>query len=240
VAPIGFLHRAFIFAAVTSVPLPGWAQDTTTTAASCTYASCALRMSGTSILAGTDGRKVGSFGFLSAPRLGPWIGVSDSASYHFQVVEDNFVSGQVMSLSGLVLSTLGIVATSGWEGSDRGWIGIGVTAVGLGLEIWGGRKTRRAYDAMQSAIWWYNGSLSGDPIPSDAGGGRGPIVPFGATPEHRGRAGVVLGSALGLAAGLAISSRHPASETAQGLGETLVVGALGGLVGWRIGVHLPR
>lgn len=216
-------------------PSDGLAQDTPSRSSDCTYATCALRMSGRSILAGAEGRKVGSFGFLSAPQLRPWVATSDSASHYLRIVEENYVTGGVLTFSGVILSALGIIAAGGWEGSDKEWIGVGAAVTGLSLSIIGGGRTSRARDAMQSAIWWYNGDLV------DSAGPDGErIVPFVAAPQHRGRAGVVIGSVVGLAAGMAVSSRDSSTETAEGLATTLLVGGAGGLIGWRVGLGLSR
>jgi hypothetical protein len=40
--------------------------------------------------------------------------------------------------------------------------------------------------------------------------------------------------------GLAVSSRDSSITVGQGLAETTVLGAVGGLLGWRVGLSFPR
>ena len=61
--------------------------------ASCSYETCALRLSRRAVLAGREGREVASYGFFAAPRLRPLIELSDSASYYVGIVEENHTSG---------------------------------------------------------------------------------------------------------------------------------------------------
>ena len=53
--------------------------------------------------------------------------------------------------------------------------------------------------------------------------------------RHRGRNGLIIASVTGSGAGFAVGSRHPASETTEGIVETLMGGRLEALLGWRIG-----
>lgn len=214
-------------------PWAATAQAVPRESAPCTYRTCALRMQGSDILAGVQGRKIASFGLLSAPELRPWIEVSDSARHYVERLEGNYVSGQVAGLSGSLLWLAGFVAAGAWEDSDKTWVGVGVSALGLGLSTWGRRRVSRARDAVQSAIWWYNESLAG------MAPGRSIPAPVH-QPQHRGRAGAVLGTAVGIAAGLLVSSRHASDETAQGIAETAAFGAAGGFIGWRIGLQVTR
>jgi hypothetical protein len=202
----------------------------------CTYAACALRLRGNTIVAGTEGRAVGSFGFFSPPQLRPWIEVSDSASAYLRLAEASYTSGQVLSLVGMVTVIAGVVVSSTWH-DDAGRAGAlaaqlgGFTALAIG-----GRRVGRARDAVQTAIWWYNGALAGSPVAPRTG--PRPTVQELRLPAsaHGGRNGLILGSLAGLGVGLAVSARHPASETTQGVLETLGIGAVGAFIGWRIGV----
>lgn len=220
------------------VPLPGAAQEPAPRPDVCTYAACALRVQGNDILAGTEGRKVTSFGFLDAPRLVPWAATSDSAAHYLAIVEDDYVPGRVFSLTGVVLTWAGITAAGAWEGSDKAWVGLAVSVLGLGGVVHGDARQRRARRALHSAIWWYNGSLATDQIPGSVP--RDEIAPFLRPPGDRRRGGLVVGSIVGLGAGLAVSSRHQSEEVAAGLSETLAIGALGGFLGWTIGRNLER
>lgn len=83
-----------------TVPRTAAAQAETTFVTRCTYAACALRMSGNAVLAGREGRKIASFGLFSAARLRPWIQVSDSATDYTEIIEHDYVSGEVPTRSG--------------------------------------------------------------------------------------------------------------------------------------------
>jgi hypothetical protein len=48
------------------------------------------------------------------------------------------------------------------------------------------------------------------------------------------------GSVAGLGVGLAVSSRHSASETTEGIIETLIGGGVGAFLGWQIGRSAGR
>lgn len=213
------------------------AQSDTIPPTPCTYDSCALRMKGSTLLAGRDGLEVTSFGFLSAPKLRPWIEVSDSAASYALIVEHDYVSGQALTLSGILLALGGLVAIQGWNESSARWIGVGATAASLPMFLIGGRKVRRARDAMGSAIWWYNCTLAdASDRPGSGISPPAPLVPF----EHRGRAGLALGSVAGLSVGLAVSSRHDSSETVEGLTETIAFTAVGAFLGQLIGKGISR
>ena len=128
-------------------------------ASDCDYASCALRIHGRSILAGEAAREVGRYGRFSSPEVGPLMEVSDSASYYFSIVEENYTPGQVMSLIGVVAFAFSPLAIGGWEGSPGEWIGWGMLTGGFGL-IWSGnRRIRAAGNAMADAVWWYNADI---------------------------------------------------------------------------------
>lgn len=125
----------------------------------CDYASCALRIRGRSVLAGEAATEVGRYGFFSSPEVRPLMEASDSASYYFSIVEDNYGSGQYRSLIGVVSLFLSPFAIGGWEGSPGAWIGWGMLIGGAGL-IWSGnRRLGTARHAMADAIWWYNSTM---------------------------------------------------------------------------------
>jgi len=206
----------------------------------CTYATCALRVDGSWVVSGSEGRRIGELGFLSIPTLRPWIEVSDSASYYYRVVEDHYVSGQVAGMAGLLLWTAGYVGARGWAGTDKEWIALGVGLGGLGLTIHGARKMNRSRDAIQSTIWWYNGTLADGSTSTLESAYGPPTIPPVAVPQYHGDTGAVVGSLIGIAAGLAISSRHTQDQLAQGLGETVAIGAVGGFIGWDLGRNVQR
>jgi len=222
-----------------SLPSPAVGQADSVATTQCTYASCAFRMRGSTVLAGLEGQEITSFGFLSAPDLRPWIEVSDSATHYVGIIERDYVSGEALLLSGL-LAGLGLFAMEGWDGSDRGWLALGIGSTGLVLSVVGGRKVNRARNAMNSAIWWYNASLVPSPGSAPIGAGaQSRIAPIRAI-QHRGRAGTVLGSLAGLGAGLAVSSRDSSIDWPQGLAETLAFTGAGALIGTLIGRSVTR
>lgn len=205
----------------------------------CTWAACALRMQGGAILAGEEGVRITSFGFLDAPTLTPWMEVSDSAAHYARIVEANYVRGQVLTLSGSVVFLAGVTMLALDEGDgdvDLSWAGIGTAVVGALLAHRGRTHLRRSSRAAESAIWWYNRSLAEDP------GVRVPEtrvrMELQTIPEDRRNEGTFLGILGGAAVGLSTSARH--DEFATGLGETLAFTGLGALLGRQIGKQIRR
>ncbi len=137
----------------------------------CDYASCALRIRGGSVLAGEAAREMGRYGYFSSPDIRPLLEASDSASYYFSIVEDNYGSGRVRELVGLVALLFSPFAIGGWEGSPGEWIGYGMLIGGAGLTWSGGRRLSRARSAMADAIWWYNSDVVSS-APPGLGSGR--------------------------------------------------------------------
>ena len=140
-------------------------------ASDCDYASCALRIHGRSVLAGEATREVGRYGRFSSPELGPLMEVSDSASYYFSIVEDNYGRGQIMSLIGGMAFVFSPIAIVGWDDSPGEWIGWGMLVGGFGLVWSGNRRIRTARNAMSDAIWWYNSTMVSS-APPGLGSGR--------------------------------------------------------------------
>ena len=132
----------------------------------CTYASCALRLSGRTIYAGQEGREVGSFGFFAAPPLRPLVELSDSASHYFAIVENNHRSGRIMSFAGTGMVYLAWGLLRAWDHrtfQTSDWITLGVGVAGMAGSIVGYRRTHRARDALTKSIWWYNAALANPP-----------------------------------------------------------------------------
>ena len=202
----------------------------------CTYQSCALRLQGRSIVAGIEGREVGGFGFFSAPELRPWIELSDSASEYLRVVEQNYSSGKILNLTGALAVGVGVVLGRGtWKTDASHVASVGLVLSGYAALIAGDRRVRRSWNAVQSSMWWYNAALADTLEASEHG--RRPVLNDlrPAISRHGARNGLVIGSLAGLGGGLAVSSRHPASETTEGIIETLIGGGVGALLGWQIG-----
>lgn len=155
-----------------ALPLLGLAEGAAAQAPSdapprdCTYASCALRLSGRTIYAGQEGREAGSFGFFAAPQLRPLVELSDSASHYFAIVEENHRSGRIMSFAGQGMFTVAWVLLSAWDHrtlQTSDWITLGVGVAGTAAFIVGHRRTHRAEDALTKSIWWYNAALADPP-----------------------------------------------------------------------------
>lgn len=206
----------------------------------CTYRSCAVRMQGNALLAGASGERITSFGFLSGPRLHPWMVVSDSASHYVDIVDHAYVSGQTMSLVGTLMWFGGLLALQGWDGEGQRVVAAGTSAVGMSLFLLGNSRISGARDAMQSAIWWYNASLV--PRPGDgalSGERQVPSRPIPMAQDHA-RAGTVIGAVAGIAGGLAATSGMDHHQTAEGLSITLGLTAVGALIGHHIGKAIGR
>lgn len=206
----------------------------------CTYYTCALRLQGSSLLAGAEGERITSFGFLSGPQLRPWMEVSDSASYYVDLVGRNYVSGQAMSLVGTLMWVGGVLAVEALDRDGQRAAGLGVSLTGLTLFLIGNGRVGRAGQAMQSAIWWYNASLV--PQVEDAAlpiEGRLPSRPI-AIPSNHARTGTALGSVAGALSGLAATSGMDSSQTAAGLSITLALTAVGALIGHHVGKAIER
>lgn len=204
--------------------------------AECTYRTCALWRSGSEVLAGAEGTEVGSFGMFDSPDLRPLIELSDSAAYHFAVVERNYASGSFMSFFGLLSYFGGFALIQGKRETDARIIGSILAGAGLTAGLIGRRRMTRADGAMNRSIWWHNEALATDgtvPAPLSP---RSQALMRG---DH-GRPGAVFGTLIGLGVGLAVSSRDSSISVGQGLGETLLFGAGGGLLGYWIGTSARR
>jgi hypothetical protein len=122
---------------------------------SCTYDQCALRLEQNRIVAGAEGRRIGSLGFLTSTDLTTTFAISDSAAFHYDVFRDNYVSGTVWSmLSG---GALGVALLGGFDMSNTMQLGLIATSIVAGAI--GGHKTRRAQSGLSRAMWWHNRAL---------------------------------------------------------------------------------
>ena len=201
----------------------------------CTYAACAIRLQGSDVLSGQEGRKITSYGFLAGPQLRPWMAVSDSAERYVTIVEDNYVSGTALSLAGSLLLIGGALAVQGLDDRGQQQVAFAVSIGGLVVLGSGTSRLGRAQNAMNSAVWWYNASLSS---PAAGDGQRlSPPVPIRGT---HARAGTALGSLVGVVGGLAATSGLDHTQTAEGVSITLAIAALGGLIGHQIGERIER
>jgi hypothetical protein len=126
----------------------------------CSYETCALRIVEDKVLAGADGREIARPGLFSPPRLRPLLEVSDSASFYIEVLENNYTSGQVMSLLGLIAVSIPyLMQRESFEGPPAA-IAVGLSLGGAAAVIIGGIRSRRARTALANAIWWYNLALT--------------------------------------------------------------------------------
>jgi hypothetical protein len=201
----------------------------------CTYVTCAIRLQGSNLLSGREGRKITSFGFLAGPRLRPWMAVSDSADHYVSIVESDYVSGEALSLAGSLLWVGGLLALQGLDDQDQQLVALGANVTGVALFAFGTARVARARNAMQSAVWWYNAALD-NALTADAGR---PAPPM-AMPGTHARAGAALGSVVGAVGGLAATSGLDHTQTAEGLSITLAFTALGALIGHHIGKAIER
>lgn len=156
-------HRfAAFLALLVLIPRPAEAQRPQE-ADDCTYAACALRLQWREIVVGQEGRVLGPASASSIAAMRELVATSDSATYHVGIWADH--ARKVHDLrrySGwLLLGGSLLVLAGGWEPAV-GWVGIGAGVTGLGLSFWGSQESRRAFDALENTIWWYNRSLAAE------------------------------------------------------------------------------
>lgn len=199
----------------------------------CTFTECALRIENGRLLQGQQATRVGRVGVfyrdLRVLEVGP-----DSAQLYAGAYGRDVTRGFWLTLGGAVLLAAG--PPLGPSGADR--ISSGAQASlavgGAGLVIWGGLKARAAERMLARSVWFYNEAAArGDQLPQLSD------IPE-LQPPHYGHAGAVVGSILGLAAGLGVTSRHPVSEIGQALLETGALTFAGGFFGWRLGSGIRR
>jgi len=216
---------------------------TPTAAQECTYAACALRLQGGSIVAGAQPTTVTRLPFWSNPELRPWMVTSDSVENYVDVVEANWKSGNLLSYSGMLVGVVGFALTRPFEAGvtddTRYWVGLGLMGAGIGLGLRGSSKQQRARDALSTAIWWYNGELEGGPLSSAASDVDVPRPPPPPGPTDYRRRGAVLGGLAGLGAG-ALVAHEASSGGLEGAAVTAGLTLFGIIVGRGIGERIPR
>lgn len=127
------------------------AQDT-----SCTYDSCALRLSGREVRRGVADKRVDGFSFFGgAPELPMLVGRTDSAGINFEAFRRLNSRAAWLNRVAMVTTLGGVIVTVVDAEEYAGW-GIGLTFVSFVPLMLGSASWRRALDRLQRAIWWYN------------------------------------------------------------------------------------
>ncbi|MEX1183725.1 MAG: hypothetical protein WEF86_10865 [Gemmatimonadota bacterium] len=150
------------FAAMTAAALlvqPGTADARAqATQTRCGYDECALRISPGSfttppaLLRGRDGARVTQLG-LFQEAVTPHFARSDSARAYALEYDRLYDRGGVLSSAGTVIAVLAPIIL---DGTMRRIV---FTAVGVGVSVYGGVVTKRADDALSTAVWWHNRDL---------------------------------------------------------------------------------
>lgn len=120
-----------------------------------TYDECALRREQEKIVAGREGRVVGTLGFLDATDMTAVFAANDSAAQHYRSFHRNYVAGSALNL----VST---ITFGGWwffrkDLSTRAEIGFALTGILTG--ILGNSLEKKADQGLARAMWWYNRDL---------------------------------------------------------------------------------
>jgi hypothetical protein len=130
-------------------PAPVEAQD-----ASCTYASCALRIDEgffrTRFLAGERGDEVARVGGFGT-NLEKQLALPDSAIFHVRRANSRMRTGGILSVIGAAGMLYATLAT-GEPDANR----VVAVIVGGGSSIAGAVFTRSSRNELSRAVWWYN------------------------------------------------------------------------------------
>ena len=121
------------------------------------------------MLRGIHGERIGHLGFLSATRLTPMVGSSDSARFYAAQFDRDYGAGSRWSfLGGLGLGGVLVYLThehdrldAEWRSSD--WWLVAGTVVSSGVSVYGTHRLDRARRALSRAIWWHNRDLAREP-----------------------------------------------------------------------------
>ena len=130
-----------------------------TDASQCRYDECALRISPGSftqspaLLRGRDGQRVAQLGLFQEP-VTPHFAQSDSARAYALEYDRLFDRGGVLSGAGTIVAVLAPIVLHGTLRQ------VAFTAVGVGLSAYGSVVTKRADEALSTAVWWYNRDMT--------------------------------------------------------------------------------
>lgn len=127
--------------------------------ASCTYATCSLRLESSRLVRGTN-QVVGRTTLTGMPRLAPLV-VSDSALAYARAFDHAYPRSRWLAVTSGALLGLGAgIALDRIDAPERGFVlALGVAGVTTGGLAW--HFDRRAARALSRALWWHNGQLVG-------------------------------------------------------------------------------
>ncbi|MBW3551993.1 MAG: hypothetical protein KY466_00710 [Gemmatimonadetes bacterium] len=199
----------------------------------CDFERCGLRVQGTSVLRGPGTDRVAGLGRLYAD-LRFLETAGDSAAILARTAarahERSQLAGALATVALLPLYEHFYV--SGRVREDPSWTsaGLGLTGVvALYVAAWWQRPVR---GSVSRAVWWYNRGVAAGEVYD-----RSPELPA-LDPDHFGRAGLVWGAFLGMAAGQGLA-RHTAPDR-EPLLELLALPAATAGVGWLVGRAIDR
>lgn len=127
--------------------------------ASCTYATCSLRLEEGRLLRGAH-QVVGRTTLTGMPRLSALV-VTDSAQAYARAFDHAYPRSRWLAITGGALLGLGVgIALDRVDAPERGLVlALGVTGVATGAVAW--HFDRRAMRALSRALWWHNAQFVG-------------------------------------------------------------------------------
>ena len=131
-------------------------------AAAAAYDAGALWVERGRILRGRNAERVGQLGWLSATRVAPLMGASDSAQHYAAEFDRHYTPGvRWNAVGGLGAGIVAVFLLERGDGVketvDAGdWVMLGGLAVSIVVGDYGARRIRRARHALVRAIWWHN------------------------------------------------------------------------------------
>jgi hypothetical protein len=168
-------QHVIVLALALSSTLPLRAQSTSTTAATCAWDACALRIEENKVLQGIEGREVGKLSLFKGVKSVAW--TSDSARQFASRAQSSHSTGLVFKTLGFAASIAGaVILFKGEETSTHDvngattttttikksdlytGIGLGIGAAVLGAigEVFDGRARK----FLSRAVWWNNREIA--------------------------------------------------------------------------------
>ena len=160
------LHRLTMCCVLLLVlPVMLHGQDSTSTA-SCTYDSCALRLQpgfwGTKIVRGTSGETAVRIGLFNS-KLVTLVQSSDSAARYARQYSDQHATGVIIGIVGAAVSIASLFL---WDGpfsdpdsNNDSEVTAGMVIGGV-IGLTGGLIELNAQRSLHRSIWWYNRDLA--------------------------------------------------------------------------------
>jgi hypothetical protein len=157
---------AFIVSAIAGAPVSS-AQTPTAGAAgipaSCTYATCALRIEqgffSQYFVRGAAGERVGGNLGGFGGGMGPLLAGPDSAAAYASRYTHNKRTAATLGLIGVAAFIVAVVRTDNFDDTDNDGVAIGASIASVGFAIASIPFTVRAQRDLSRAVWWYNSAL---------------------------------------------------------------------------------